>query len=304
MYEEHKSFSEPPDHTTIWRYMNLSKFAAMLFDNSLFFSRIDLLGDPMEGKVQQELLLREAKVAEQEGYAEDLETIRHNIDSIQSAMNNFIIPGTFVNCWNISKHESMLMWHLYAKNEGVAIKTTYDKLKRVLTNNTKYTIRIGKVTYIDYLKDKVPEGNLFNNVMHKRIFYSGENEIRAVISHFGEDLYRKAYILIWQGVEKGRFPGLRPYLNHYKKGMDFKFQPEEKEESDIFDAMIKEARNTIIKKIIDEGINIKVEINELIDSVYVAPNSPEWFRDMVKALIEKTLNSRIEVRMSGADLPV
>jgi hypothetical protein len=48
-YETHRNVDTPEDDTTIWRYMNFAKFVSILHDNSLCFSRLDLLGGPFEG---------------------------------------------------------------------------------------------------------------------------------------------------------------------------------------------------------------------------------------------------------------
>ena len=48
--KQHKSFKEPEDvEAKIWRYLDLAKFLAMIEKKTLFFCRIDKLGDPFEG---------------------------------------------------------------------------------------------------------------------------------------------------------------------------------------------------------------------------------------------------------------
>jgi len=49
MYESHPSFELPEDLAApIWRYMDFTKFVAMLESDSLYFARSDRLGDPFE----------------------------------------------------------------------------------------------------------------------------------------------------------------------------------------------------------------------------------------------------------------
>jgi hypothetical protein len=49
---EHPNFSHPTDRTiALWRYMDLSKFVALLQTGKLYFARADKLGDPFEGSV-------------------------------------------------------------------------------------------------------------------------------------------------------------------------------------------------------------------------------------------------------------
>ena len=45
--QTHPAFHLPDDlDTPLWRYMDFTKFVAMLKDESLFYCRADLLGDP------------------------------------------------------------------------------------------------------------------------------------------------------------------------------------------------------------------------------------------------------------------
>lgn len=42
----------------------------------------------------------------------------------------------FVNCWHLNEYESAAMWDLYLKNEeGVAIQTTFNRIKKSLGTN-------------------------------------------------------------------------------------------------------------------------------------------------------------------------
>ena len=41
------------------------------------------------------------------------------------------------------------------------------------------------------------------------------------------------------------------------------------------------------KETIGEGIKIKVDIDRLIENIYVAPSSPSWFHDIVRAVIDR-----------------
>lgn len=50
----HPSFAQPTDPAVwLWRYMDLSKFAALLQRKALVFARADALGDKFEGSVPQ-----------------------------------------------------------------------------------------------------------------------------------------------------------------------------------------------------------------------------------------------------------
>ena len=60
MYKEHPSFQPIGKRTKIWRYMDFAKFVSFLSKRSLYFCRVDKLGDPFEGTLSErdyELLL-------------------------------------------------------------------------------------------------------------------------------------------------------------------------------------------------------------------------------------------------------
>jgi hypothetical protein len=78
----------------------------------------------------------------------------------------------------MNEHESEAMWRLYAKsNEAVAVTSTYARLVEALPHD----VFIGVVQYIDYEKDRLPEGNSFYPFMHKRKSFEHEREVRTII---------------------------------------------------------------------------------------------------------------------------
>lgn len=73
------------------------------------------------------------------------------------------------------------MWRLYARsNEAVAICSTIGKLKAVLDADCF----VGAVQYINYSTTPIPENNTFWPFLHKRLSFSHERELRAVIQDF------------------------------------------------------------------------------------------------------------------------
>lgn len=85
----------------------------------------------------------------------------------------------YVNCWYLGSLESEAMWRLYCPgNNGVAIQTTYSKLVESIANDPE--LYIGRVTYIDYDSQGFPLDNIFYPVMHKRISFAHEQEVRLV----------------------------------------------------------------------------------------------------------------------------
>jgi hypothetical protein len=158
----------------VWRYMGLSKFVWMLQNESLWLSRSDLMGDPWEvnlaGKQLQLVKDRHPPTNLNNLQAET------SVERSERIINNWR-KNTFVNCWNMSKHESNALWQIYCKTpEGIVIQTNYEKLNLVKNN---YSLQ--PVEYI------VPGSNMVTPthsdlVTKKRPEFSYEEEIR--IFHF------------------------------------------------------------------------------------------------------------------------
>lgn len=161
-YEEHTSFPLPDDpDVALWRYMSLSKLVDLFSRSALWLSRLDLLGDPFEGSLAEpNRLLRTTEP-------------QANSMSLSSA------SSSFVSCWHAADVESAAMWPIYAPGgEGVAIRTTFRSLIEAVEGDR--TFRAGRVRYVDYRTEFIPEGNVFDRIMHKRLSFEHEREIRLV----------------------------------------------------------------------------------------------------------------------------
>ena len=161
----------------IWRYMDLSKLLFILENQALFFSRVDLLGDPFEGSFSRANLRMRNEV-----YVDIPENQRIQMFSTRGRHLQRIRPYTCVNCWRLSQYESDAMWKLYLKSgEGFAIRSTFDRFRDALGNDPQ-TIYIGMVRYVDFDQDCIPESNLYYPFLHKNIAFRHEAELRALIS--------------------------------------------------------------------------------------------------------------------------
>lgn len=92
----------------------------------------------------------------------------------------------FVNCWHMREYESTQMWERYIEKEdgkinGIAIQTTYSKLKNSLPKDVN-NIYLGKMKYIDFENESIPSGNSYNTFFHKMREFEDEREIRVAVS--------------------------------------------------------------------------------------------------------------------------
>lgn len=184
MYEEHPSFDPPPPEAVLWRYLNFTKFVSLLDRKALFFARADKLGDPFEGSYSKKNIIKL-----RDSYAELLEDTNIQLSDQQkyrlkrNSGRSFFKEYrkmVFANCWHESAHESAAMWRLYSgEYEGIAIKTNFGSFAQSLAGEE--AVYVGKVKYIDYDKDSIPQDNALNPYLYKRKSFEHEREVRAVI---------------------------------------------------------------------------------------------------------------------------
>jgi hypothetical protein len=184
MYKEHLIF-EKHENAKIWRYIDFTKFVSLLDKSALFFTRADRLGDPFEGSYPRANVKLRPEL-----YKEMPQNILEHL----SQFYKIFVKYTAINCWYLSEYESAAMWKLHLKSdEGIAIQSTFDLLKTSLKNDNHHVF-IGKVKYIDFEKDWMPEGNMLYPFVHKRKSFEHERESRAVIQ---ELRYKKNGEIDW-----------------------------------------------------------------------------------------------------------
>lgn len=168
MYERHEQLFELEDNCVLWKYMSFSKFVNML-SGKIYFNRLDNFEDVFEGTFPHYNAMHRDEI-----YGEDI--IPKNIfDMMEKAMKNWL----YVSCFHKNEYETAFMWKQYADNDGIAIKTTFERLKMAFSN-TKEAIYISNVQYIDYDKEFMPEGNGMYLAVHKRKSFEPEREVRCI----------------------------------------------------------------------------------------------------------------------------
>jgi len=249
MYKKHKAFDTPEDENAkIWRYIDFTKYVSLLDKSALYFPRVDELGDPFEGSyskvnVDQRLTLF---------YESENLTDKPLPPEVLSNFHKFYKRFITINCWYLNEYESAAMWKLHLKsNGGIAIQSTFKCLKDCLKDK-EHDIYIGKVNYIDYEKDLLPEDNKFYRFLHKRKAFEHERELRAIIDDF----------------------------------------PSNVEEYDPSDPLW------------SEGLYVPVDLDILIENIYLAPTSPKWLFDLVESVTEKYGLNKDVLQSSLDDKPV
>jgi len=98
-------------HTdTIWHYTSFPAFFSILQNSGLWFTRLDHLRDPFEGRSPQ-------------GFK------NHLMHRLEEHTRKGV-----VSCWTVDTEESDLMWYAYAPAFGVAIQSTKGQLMSAMSD--------------------------------------------------------------------------------------------------------------------------------------------------------------------------
>ena len=117
MDSSHEILEPPSPDAVLWRYLNFTKFVSLLEKRALFFSRVDMLGDPFEGSFSRVNIELRPSI-----YPKEFQQRSSDIYDHFKQLRSF----TIVNCWHENAYESAAMWKIYSKdNEGVSIKTNF-----------------------------------------------------------------------------------------------------------------------------------------------------------------------------------
>jgi hypothetical protein len=226
-FSPHPFFQAPERTSIIWRYMDFTKFVSLIDTNALFFSRADHLSDRWEGASTQENLRRRRFLVEEfpnpEAMIEDMSGIYRSLPL-----------HTFVSCWHLNDVESDAMWQLYAsRGQGIAIQSTFERLVGSFQRdeNSSFDVRVGKVKYLDYVRDVFFDGNTFVPFLHKRSSFEHEHELRAILQDVPPCAAQAAPLA--------------------------------------------------------DNLLVNVDLRMLIQNIYLAPTSVEWFNSLVKNIVRK-----------------
>lgn len=276
-YSDHDALQKPAKQCKLWRYRSLDRLKETLERSTLHLHRIDDFEDPFEGSIPDVV----ARVRKQRA--------KPRIVRLDRAINKAIRKKTFANCWHIQQKQEASRWERYGYDNTVAIQTTFEQLTSALSR-AKERVSAGKVKYIDFTSNKVDyiESQLPKNrnttdwVMVKRQSFQFENELRILYQPdlmISDQEYEEIdYNIIVNG-EKRKEP-LRIGSHEGKGFLD-------------------------LKSATNKGINIEIDVNELIDKIYVSPKAPdEFLREVYSAAVENGVkkNKVIKSNMASSAL--
>jgi hypothetical protein len=243
----HPDIPEPKDHESIWRYLNFTKFVAMLQKRSLYFRRADKFSDRWEGVIPTWLINwceKHAKLPASAGGATFAEYFR-----------KVEIGRQYLNCWHRSDTESAAMWSIYGKSEeAVSIRSTVGGFKqslakaRVQEANMQVDIMIGNVDYADH--------------------QSWQPQVTSSLDVFAIPFFVKRRSFSYEQEFRAKVDGADVFANDPNKPF---------------------------------GINVDVDLQALIEKIYVAPGANQSFKELVTSVLKQYGFSNIVVEHSPMD---
>ncbi len=255
----HSLLPQPENpEATVWKYMDLPELICLLQERQLWFSRLDTLGDPFEGAVEEAVL---DTVPAPEA-AELPEAAKPNLAVFQKqALRNFLLAQRLsmcVCCWTEEEDELMALWRSYGRSVfSVAIRSRYD----ILTRQVQSRAHVGRVYYTDFQQEVDKEeikSALFYYAVRKHAAFKFEREIRAIyqgrnVTTVMESINAAMKAQVGDGAIMRQIPSPRP--------------------------------EDIAK--LPKGEGIPVDINELVLEIRRNPICPDWFAPQLEKVCRK-----------------
>ena len=174
-FEPHEHLELPHGNSILWRYMALGKFLDLLVHSRLFFADARRLTDKNEAVMPERTIAAKKKQLEEKGFVN--QELNDKLDEFRCDHNPMRLRPS-ISCWSKGRHESYALWKIYlsGSTDGVAIRTTFSKLKQSMNHRSDLTIYAAKVQYRDYLKET--ELSKHRLIATKRSPYEYEKEVR------------------------------------------------------------------------------------------------------------------------------
>jgi hypothetical protein len=246
--EYHDVFSPPPDDARLWRYIDLTKLLALLEDRALHFCRADLLGDPFEGSVASPMAEPPERAVDEHGVPftpEAIDGLRKAWPQLRQA-RNAQRRWTYVSCWNRSEIESDALWGRYVRADaGIAIRTTFARLVRSFGE---------PAPPVDQRPN--PDPDAVNSV------------------YIGSVSYVDYATALW--------PGGNLFWPFVHKRLSFLYEAEVR--AVVSDIPTTAAGIDYLARCPPSKL-IAVNLDELVESVFVSPVAPDWFADLTDKVV-------------------
>lgn len=246
--------------TVVWRYLTFPKFIHLISYGALWFCRLQHLIDEFEGKLPHQSLakMREKNEETKRKMQKHFPSAEHQ-RQIEEWPEKNVSDGkslTAVNCWFIGDSESEFMWNEYVgSREGVAVKSTIRAVRDSVFLSRRVSF-IGPVKYVDF--DTYQMSTYEAAQAHHRAFLKDRNKFSQECELRLSTMNIKTLACL--------DPIGRTYTKEDIAGKNM----------NNFDSA---------------GLQIRVDLKSLFDTVVLHPESDPWFKNLIHHLVEKSPTS-------------
>lgn len=244
---------QPKGDKDIWRYVTFPKFVSILNTESLWFSSAGEFDDPYEGAVPFRTVQK--RIADHIGEPDDTDIDKVTQTSAYETLFHIgAREASYMNCWHLNPYESVAMWDLYSsEGKGIAIQTTVEKFVNSIVNRP---VKWGSEWEYEDPQDLIEVG---------KVKYIDYNEDEIPPRNLTAPLFHK----------RKSYKHEQEFRAVYSKILDV---------TDLLDG--EEVHTDMFDKF-PAGEPISVDLEHLIETVYIAPDSPGWFQESVEAVVHE-----------------
>lgn len=251
MYEASSIFVQPEnDDIQVWRYMDFTKFVSFIDSQSLYFARADKFDDPFEGSLPKMNV-----VARESVQLRILSSPHFPPEAREMYLKQVASTGEINQYWR--KFYAINCWHMN-EHESAAMWRLYLKSNEGIAVQSTYRklresiiddekVYLGQVKYIDYEKESIGH------------YYDPDSANDFVFNMFAPFVYK------------------RKSFEHEREIRALIERPPTTSEEQIG-----RYQDTIA-----HGVEIKVDIKQLVENIYVAPSAPDWLSSLVSKVAQR-----------------
>lgn len=159
----------------------------------------------------------------------------------------FVRRFSYVNCWHMNDYESAAMWNIYLSSLNGVAIQSTYNLLKQSFSETSENIYLSIVKYHEYESKKTV------------------------------DLFKENH---WPNEPRGS-----TIMSQVFKRKSFEYESELR--AIYIDLPIEYDESKIIRRNLPTGTKIKIDLNKLIDKIYIAPKADKWFKELVASVTKK-----------------
>lgn len=186
------------DDSFLWRYMSFPKMFDLISENLIYFTRLDVFDDPLEGmNAKDRFKLHLNNISKLESDEDDpiIHMKKAGLLTTKAEEVKKWQEGIFASCWYLTEeksehHESLAMWELYADKYSFVIKVSFKDLLQTLSQSLEKfeddeisQVCYGKVSYLSLYEQSILGGDgsrIYPSLIKDKSF-KYENELRFLL---------------------------------------------------------------------------------------------------------------------------